>query len=46
MKLNIKGWKKELQPVAITDRTKYTLKNGRVVLSPLNMERQLRKMLR
>jgi hypothetical protein len=46
MKLNIKGWKRELQQVAIADRTKYTLKNGLTVLSPSNMERQLRKMLR
>jgi hypothetical protein len=45
MKLNIKGWKRELQQVVIADRTKYTLKNGRVVLSTSNMERQLRKMI-
>lgn len=46
MKLNVKGWKKEEQVVRIKDKTKYTLKNGKVVLSPSNMERQLVKMLR
>lgn len=34
-------WKR----IVIKDRTKYTLKNGRVVLSPSNMERRLAKMI-